>query len=181
MSTILQSEFLWGLFLGLILSIIGAWAVAHFSFVKQQDNQKKLVKRLICDISKNISNIANELDETKNRTNLIYNDFLVLIDIEIGIYSRNREHLSVLPESDVEAIRKFFTEVATSRASVAVKLELLQRSHAQANQHAAAQQLEETRKANDLAQQNFKEAQQAADRLVQKSQAASAIIERLSR
>ena len=69
MAEILTSEFFWGIIIGLILSVVGGWTLAHFTVKKQRDNQRELIKRLCCDTAKNIQVFQSNL--TKRRTVLI--------------------------------------------------------------------------------------------------------------
>jgi hypothetical protein len=180
MESLIYSEFLWGLVFGSLLSIAGAWAVAHFSLKMQTQNQLRLIKRLCRDTAKNVKSISEQFDETKSRTKLIYGDYLTLIDVEIGVYGRNREHLVLIPEDDAEAVRKFFTDVATRRAEVQTKLAEFERHFQHAEQVAAAGRAPEAARIQALSQAALDEAKAAADRLVTKAREADTLIARLA-
>ena len=60
---------------------------------------------------------------TRDRTEVIAHDFLSLIEVEIVIYGRNREHLIRLPEASRDDVRKFMNDCSVTRAKIVHKLE----------------------------------------------------------
>ena len=179
MTEILTGEFFWGIIIGLVLSVIGGWTLAHSTVQKQRENQRELIKRLCQDTAKNILRISEDFDEVKNRTKLIYQDYLTLMDVEIGVWARNREHMVLLPENDAEAVRKFFTDIALSRAEVLTKLEQFSQQYNQSQQFAAAGRGPEAQRLQTLSDGSLEEARAAADRLVSKAKLAEALLSKL--
>lgn len=168
MSAILASEFVWGLLGGLILSIIGGWALAHFTVGKQRSERIKLVKRLCRDTANNVIKITDEFDGLREKTSVIFQDYLNLIDIEVQVYGRNREHLVLLSEAEAGAARKFFTDVSMRRAEVLTHLNSYYRSNEQSIQARSAGNGPASQDLARLADQYLANAHAASDRLVKK-------------
>lgn len=175
MIEILTGEFFWGTLIGLMLSIIGSYFLSRFTVKAQTENQLLLIKRLCRDTAKNIKKISEEFDEAKNRTNLIYADYLELIDIELNVFARNREHLVLLKEDDADYVRKFFTDLATRKAEVLTKLGEFNRAWSFADQVAAAGRGPEAERLRTQAQAHLDQAKASADRLVSKAKEAEAL------
>lgn len=105
-ATVLTSEFLWGTILGIALSALSARATIYF----QAAAQAKTVINFSDDLIKNISDYAASLQEARERSNAIHFDILALIENEIGIWSRNREHLFVIKdEMTRKNLRDYFS------------------------------------------------------------------------
>ena len=85
----------------------------------------------------------------------------------------------LLSEGDAEAIRKFFTEIAVSRAEVLIKLEQFSNHYNQSQQVAAAGRGPEAKRLQALSDGSLAEARTAADRLVAKAKHAENLVSRL--
>jgi hypothetical protein len=111
---VLTSEFFWGVIVGVVLSDIQA----RLTVRRQKKAQKDLIKSLCVDIVNNITAIVQDMNEFRQRTQDVYADGLRLMDIELNIYGRNREHTIHLPTSVREKVRKFVTDCAIRRGEV---------------------------------------------------------------
>lgn len=58
---------------------------------------------------------------------MIHGDFLQLLDVEIAVFGRNREHLIQLPDALRNEVRKFVADVALKKAKVAESLDAFYR------------------------------------------------------
>jgi hypothetical protein len=116
---VLKSEFFWGVMVGLILSVIGAYYLALFAAKQQRAQQKETVKNFCADTIKNLRQIVDDMAELRTKVKAIHHDYLMLMDVEIGVFGRNREHLITLPEPLRHQVRKFVTDCALRRAEIA--------------------------------------------------------------
>jgi len=53
-ANVLTSEFFWGVIVGLVLSVIGAYCLAIFTAREQQKGQKNLIKNFCIDTVNNV-------------------------------------------------------------------------------------------------------------------------------
>src|SRR6266478_2109428 len=116
--TVLTSEFVWGVIVGLVLAAFGAWLQAIFIARQQQKAQKDLIKNFCIDTVNNLKAIVEDMVNHRQRTQAIHSDYLALLDIEIGVFGRNREHIIHLPNPVRENVRKFVTDCAIRRAEI---------------------------------------------------------------
>lgn len=131
---IITGEFFWGIVVGAVLTILGAWLLAKFTASEQRKLQKKIVVDFCIDTIKNLQGVIKQMDDTRDRTRIIFPDLLGLIDVEMGVYARNREHLLHLPEGIRDKVRAFMNNCALKRADVAAKLAQFDQQWALANQ-----------------------------------------------
>ena len=176
---ILTGEFFWGVVVGLILSFIGAWAQAKITVSMQQKSAEKTVIRFCLDTVENIQAIIAEMDKNRDRTKLIHHDFLTLIEIEVQIYGRNREHLIHLPDDVRTSMRDFMNNVAIKRAEVANNLSSFYQITEQANQMQVQGSGPEAERKRHEALTPLSAAQGAADRLAGISKDGDRIVDRL--
>lgn len=165
--SILTSDFFWGIVIGLLLSLIGSYALAKFNFSIMQKNQKKVIRLFCADVIQNIKNIVSEMDATRDRTKAIHHDFLSLLDVEIGVYGRNREHLIHLPPDERENVRKLINNIAIKKAEISQGLESFYEASRLADQVQAAGRGPEAGRIRSDANDHLQIAQTAADKLVQ--------------
>jgi hypothetical protein len=111
---VLTSEFFWGVIVGVVLSDIQA----RLTVRRQKKAQKELIKSLCIDIVNNIRTIVDDMNEFRQRTQDVYSHGLRLLDIELNIYGRNREHTIHLPSDVREKVRKFITDRSVRRGEV---------------------------------------------------------------
>lgn len=181
MYDILTGEFFWGIIVGIVLSAFGGWLQAKFSEDRQQKIQKKTVRDFCIDTVRNLQNIIRELDKTRDRAKAIHHDFLNLVDVEIGIYGRNREHMLKLPEAQRTAVREFMTDCALKKAEVASKLEQFYQLRRLADQALEEGRTPEGEKIMANSLQPLGEAQRAADKLVALATEATDLLNELSK
>lgn len=181
MSNILQGEFFWGIVVGLLLSLLGSWALAKFTVSMQQASARRTMSLFCIDALKNIQSIIAELDAARDRMRAIHHDFLMLIEVEIQIYGRNREHLINLPDDARNKIRKLMSEISIKRAEVANNLEEFYKLSRLADQIYAEGRGPEAQRIRENGSISLQNAQTAADRLVSISGGIPSIIEGLSK
>jgi hypothetical protein len=119
---VLTSEFFWGVVVGVVLTTIGAWGQAVFTVRQQRKAQKDLIKNFCIDTVNNIKAIVDEMVDHRQRTQVIHGDYLGLLDVEINVFGRNREHIIHLPNPMRENVRKFVTACAIRRAEIGTNL-----------------------------------------------------------
>src|SRR5262249_1108416 len=120
--TVLTSEFFWGVIVGLVLSVFGAYWLAVFAARQQQKAQKDLIKNFCIDTVDNIRAIVDDMVDHRQRTQVIHGDYLALLDVEINVFGRNRENIIHLPNPLREKVRKFVTDCAIRRAEIGTNL-----------------------------------------------------------
>lgn len=181
MLEILQGEFFWGIMIGLLLSFLGGWTLAKFTVTIQQANLKKTMVKFCVDTITNIQSIVSEMDSTRDRAGAIYHDFLMLIEVEIQIYGRNREHLIHLPDEERNLVRQFMNSIAIKRADVTNHLDQFYKLGRLADQTQVEGRAPEAQRIRDNSNISLSGAQTAADRLTAITKESAAIIDRLSK
>jgi hypothetical protein len=106
--TVLTSEFFWGVIVGLVLSVFGAYCLAVFAARQQKKAQKDLIRNFCIDTVNNLKAIVDDMVDHRQPTQVIHSDYLQLLDIEFNVFGRNFV--------TVCAIRK--AEIGTSLATV---------------------------------------------------------------
>jgi hypothetical protein len=117
-STILTSEFFWGIIVGLILTVIGSYFLALFTTWQGRRERKNVLKSFCVDTVRNIRQIIDDMDATRGKAKMIHHEYLALLDIETQVFGRNREQLIYLPLDVRDNVRKFVTDCATRRAEI---------------------------------------------------------------
>ena len=98
-------------------------AVAAVSIWFDTLRRRRLVITLWEDLTSSVCDLIQNLEQNRERTKVIDNEFLEIINAEIIVYGRNREHLAVLPKPDQRSqIREFFTRVASLLAQIQWRL-----------------------------------------------------------
>lgn len=114
------SEFAWGTILGVFLSMLASWV----NLKLQRNHQQQSVAGFIGDLILSIEDYVEALIDHKERNNVIHREFLDLIDVEIAVWSRNREHMVALEKPEIrKATRQFFNSIATTVTHVKLNLE----------------------------------------------------------
>ena len=112
---VLTSEFFWGIVFGLILSVFGTFVSAWLNNFQR----RKTVAVFCQDLIGSISDLIQKLEENRERNQLIDHEFLNTIDLEIQVYSRNREHLVVLDNTQLQRdVWNYFTRVSVLLAQI---------------------------------------------------------------
>mgnify|MGYP000284651252 CR=1 FL=1 len=181
MLAILQGEFFWGIIIGLILSVVGGWALAKFTVHMQTENAKKTVVYFCMDTIKNIQSIISDMDSTRDKAKAIHHDYLNLIDIEIQIYGRNREHLIHLSDDTRNLVRNYMNAIAIKKAEISKNLDLFYQINAMADRAQAEGRGPEAQRFRAEASVPLVAAQLAADKIVTASKDGNHIIQDLSR
>jgi hypothetical protein len=178
--TVLGSEFFWGVVVGVVLTGIGAWGQAVFTVRQQRKAQKDLIKNFCIDTVENIKAIVDDMVNHRQWTQTIHPDHLALLDIEIGVFGRNREHIIHLPDLVRENVRKFVTDCAIRRAEIVNNLSQFDSLMALANQlqsQGEAQQAQQVR--TQRANVPLARAHQALDQLVIRVSGSADLVNRL--
>lgn len=181
MIEILKGEFFWGVIVGLLLSFFGGWVLAKFTISLTQFHHKKMVVKFCIDTIKNLQNIIKEMDSMRDRTKAIHLDFLALIDVEIGVYGRNREHLIHLTEPTRDQVRKFMNDCAVKKAEIVWKLSQYYQLDSLANQVQAQGRGPEAQRIRTDSSVPLADAQKAADRLAAIGNGVSQLLTDLSK
>jgi len=115
----LGSEFVWGIVIGILLSTLSAWLGLQLN----RTHTRRNVRRFCLDLSSNISELVDGLNETRQKHRYIDSEFLDLFDVEIQIYGRNREHLIAIEDDKLRRdIREYFTRIAGHVARIWIHL-----------------------------------------------------------
>jgi hypothetical protein len=167
LTTVLTSEFFWGVIAGLLLSVIGAYCLAVFTTRQQRKAQKDLIKNFCIDTVDNIKVIVDDMVDCRQRTQVIHTDYLALLDIEFNVFSKNREHIIRLPNPVRDNVRKFVNDCAIRRAEIGNHLFQFNNSWAYANHlHTRGQMVEAQRVRKEEAEMARHNADQALGQLV---------------
>lgn len=124
---IIKSEFLWGIVIGLCIALIGARVQAKQQIKKSVEQQQKDFRLFAQDIISNIMRVSEDIAEARRRSQAIHHDLLALIDAEVGIFGRNREHSIRLKDDLRGDVRKYITDIALRRTDIAVALNIFDR------------------------------------------------------
>jgi len=166
-TTLLMSEFFWGVIVGLLLSLIGAYCLAVFITREQRKAQKDLIKNFCADTVDSIKNIVDDMVDRRQQTQVIHGDYLALLDIEFNAFAKNRELIGHLPNPVRDNVRKFVNDCAIRRAEIGSHLFQFNNSWTYANQlHTRGQMVEAQRVRKEEAEMARHNADQALARLV---------------
>jgi len=130
LAEILKSEFVAGVLLGVFLTGFGHWV----SLCINRQNQKKVIIDFCLDTINNVSGYVKSLNEVLDISKNINMNDVDLIDIEIGVYGRNREHLIYITDENYRKdIREFFSKVAIQTSKIRNNISLCNESKAMRN------------------------------------------------
>jgi hypothetical protein len=114
LAKLLASEFFWGIVIGVILSLTSAVAATKFQAIQSRNERNITIRKFLADAIGNIKEYADRLSDLRERSKVIDHEFLNLMEIEIGIYGRNREHLIWLSDDNLrKEVLDFFNRVAS--------------------------------------------------------------------
>jgi hypothetical protein len=117
--TLLRSEFVGGVVLGVVLTTIGAWLQVIYTARQERKAEKDLIKNLSIDTINNITAIVNDMADFRQKAgNVIHPLYLNLLDIEFGVFGRNREHNIRLPKPLRDDVRKFVNDCSILRGEI---------------------------------------------------------------
>jgi hypothetical protein len=166
--TVLRSEFFWGVVVGVVLTFIGAWGQAVFTVRQQRKAQKDLIKNFCIDTVNNIKAIVDDMIAHRQRTQTIHGDYLMLFDVEVTVFGRNREQIIHLPNPLRENVRKFVTDCAIRRAEIGNHLAQFTNLCTLADQLQSSGQAPQAQRVYQQAQVPLNSANQALDQLATK-------------
>ncbi len=176
----LTSEFIWGIVLGLVIAIIGARIQAKQIIKKQVEQQRKDYLLFAQDIINNIMRVSEDIEEARRRSAAIHSDLLALIDVEVGIYGRNREHSIRLNDDLRSEVRKYMTNVALRRADVLVNLDVFYQQRKLVNDCRARGDETNALKVEAAASEPLRKANKATDELITAAKTGDEIIKKLT-
>jgi undecaprenyl pyrophosphate synthase len=152
---------------GLLLSVVGSYFLAVFGVRQQRNLQKDIVKNFCADTVTNIRQIVDDMAELRTKAKVIHADYLALMDVEISVFGRNREHIIHLPADLREKTRKFVTDCALRRAEIGNFLAAFQAKWTLADQmQSHAQSPVEAQRIRDDSNVPLNAAHKALDELV---------------
>ncbi len=126
----LKSEFLWGTVLGVLLAAL----TTTIGIFTQRRFNERIIKRLCKDLTNNILEIAEQLQDTRARSNFIDHEFIDLIEVEVAVFGRVREHISAVTDDSLRKdIRRFFTKTSVQYTRVRTHLRHFQEKYSQQN------------------------------------------------
>lgn len=161
-----KSEFFWGIVIGLLLATAGALIQAYINNRLSQKHLRDSVEIFCVDTINNIKNIISEMDKTRERTKVILDEFLTLIEVEIGIYGRNREHLIRIPEIQRAKMRNFMNDIALSHAKAKNSLNEFYRLRAEIGTLDIQNNKNAISERNNRADRMLSEAHASVDRMI---------------
>jgi hypothetical protein len=116
---ILESEFVWGIVLGLLLAIFVAIVTTWLNNLQR----RRTVAAFCQDLIGSVCDLIQNLEDNRDRNRRIDHEFLETIAAEITVYGRNREHLVFISDALLRKdVRAFFTRVAALLAQIQGRL-----------------------------------------------------------
>jgi uncharacterized membrane-anchored protein YhcB (DUF1043 family) len=107
---VVTSEFVWGTIIGILLSVVAARLAIRF----QSAQQTRVVGTFSLDLVSNVQDYIRVLEDHRERNKVIHYDFLALVEAEVAVWGRNREHMVLIKDGPTRRqLRDFFTETAT--------------------------------------------------------------------
>ncbi|MXN66840.1 hypothetical protein GR183_18145 [Stappia sp. GBMRC 2046] len=91
---ILVSEFFWGIVVGALIALLGAWVQARLHFRYDRRDKEKLVCEFLSDSFSGLINIINSAKDIYESSSRIPDHKIEQILSELSILGRNREHIS---------------------------------------------------------------------------------------
>ena len=111
---VLGSEFFWGIIIGVVLSLTSAIAATKYQAQQTKNERNITIRKFLADAIGNIKEYSDRLSDIRERSKVIDHEFLNLMEVEIGIYGRNREHLIWLSDDNIrKEVLDFFNRVAS--------------------------------------------------------------------
>lgn len=163
---VFQSEFFWGVVVGVVLTGLGGIFQAFIQSKWAVDERLKLIRSFAADTLRNIQKITGDMENTRRQVGALHSDFLALLDVEISVFGRNREQLVSLPIEIRDNVRAFVTDCAIYRAQIGGGLENFNRMINLANDLQAAGNGPQAQRTRDDANVPLQEANKALDRLL---------------
>jgi len=162
-----RSEFFWGIVIGAVLTGAGSYLIVHLQESSQRRQRKELIRQFSLDTVENILQTIRSFQEIRDRTSVIYSDFLAVMEGELAIFGRNREHIIHLDPDLRGPLRTFINTVVIRRAEISNNLAEFYRHMANADQISAAGDGPRAEQVKKQAQDALTNAQTSANRLAQ--------------
>ena len=176
MMQVLQGQFFWGVVIGLLLSFIGAWASAMITNCLATRERKRIFREFTINSIRNISSIAEDMDASRDRSKVIFHDYLALIEVELNIFGRNREHLINLDDQNRGKVRKFMNDIAIKKTEIVTHLNECYENNRRANAADQEGRAPEATRIRTQGEEILAEAHKVTDRLVTISKTGQSII-----
>ena len=168
MMEVLKGEFFWGIVVGAVLAALGAYLIVFLQDSSQQKIRKNVIREFSQDTVRNILEIIRNLQEIRDRKAGIQHDFLALLDVELTVFGRNREHTIYLSLETRDKLRKFMNACAIKRAEITNFLAEFYKQNALADQLTASGQAPQGQRVKNDALLILNNANSAADQLFSK-------------
>jgi hypothetical protein len=166
--SVLESEFFWGVIVGAVLAALGSWLIVWLQERAQQRYRNKTVRSFSIDTVENVLQIIRDLQKLRGRPNAIQYDFLALLEVEIGVFGRNREQIILLAPEPRRKLREFMNNCAIKKAEISNWLTQFYQQVTLADQLTASDQGLESQRVRDAAAGGpLARANAAADQLFQ--------------
>jgi hypothetical protein len=162
---ILTNEYFLGVITGVVLTAIGTLLQSILTAWQLRRAQRTLVKNFCIDTINNIKAIVEDMANLQQRTQVIYAEHRVLLDTEINVFARNREHIIHLPNPVRENVRKFVNDCAVRQAEMGYHLSELAKIMALADHLQAQGHVQAAQQARNQAQVPHGKAHQALNQL----------------
>jgi hypothetical protein len=179
MAHVLTSEFFWGVIVGVVLAGVGGFLQVVFQSRQATNERVALFRSFTIDTARNIQRIVADMDDTRRRARAIHPEFLTLLDVEIGAFGRNREHLISLPLPIRDIVRAYMNDCALIRAEIGGGLAQFGRLTTLADQLLTSGNGPHAQRTRDEAGVPLQAANIALDRLVIRSRDATQLIAEL--
>ena len=145
---VLTSEFFWGVVVGVLLSLLGAVVSTKLLRNETISFQRDTIRIFSLDTVRSIRRYVTEMQNIRNRINRIELDLLGLVEAELQVFGRNREHIIRLDPEPREEVRAFVNECSIRVVQVRFWLNEMARL-ASSNQAAASDALNNANRAAD--------------------------------
>ena len=114
LTNIFTGEFFWGIVIGVILSLASAVVATRYQAAQTRVERNITIRKFLADAIENIREYGDRLSDLRERSKVIDQEFLNLMDVEITIYGRNREHLIWIANDGVrKEVLDFFNKLAS--------------------------------------------------------------------
>jgi len=181
MISILESDFFWGVVIGIILAFISGYYLAYMNIRLLKRHQKETVIGFCIDTVANIQKIIEEMENVRDRAQIINRDYIALINIEIQIFGRNREHTIKIDEQNRSNVRNFMNNCAIKCVDISMNLDKYEQATRAADQIQAEGRQPEADRMRQQAVGFRDKAHAAADRLVNIAKESNSILEGLKK
>ncbi|MFC4238287.1 hypothetical protein ACFOY8_24015 [Thalassospira xianhensis] len=175
------SDYFWGTIVGLVLSIIGAYALGSIQSKQLKSEWTNNFIDLSIDIIRNLKSTIDQLAEARERSQAIHQDLLALIDAELAVFGRNREYSIRLSPELRGDLRKYITNIAIIRTRILGNLNQFNMCHNRAEEIESQNIEKDTISIRQEASKYLVQANKATDDLINLSREGNDLIRRLEK